>query len=62
VLLPLAIGKLCPRCGEPMLVSQDLQLGHSKAIFKKLGLPGDRIEHALCNQRAGGKSAHTPER
>jgi hypothetical protein len=57
-LLPLAYGRPCPRCGELMLPGQPLDLGHSDGRRKKIGLPGDRIEHAVCNRSAGGRSAH----
>lgn len=58
LLLPLAYGKPCPRCGEPMLRGQDLDLGHP------IGRPraadpssrADHIEHARCNRRAGDDS------
>lgn len=57
-LLPLAYGQPCPRCGRPMQPGQALDLGHSDGKRKKLGLPGDRIEHAVCNRSAGGRAAH----
>ena len=52
-LLPAAYGTLCPRCSEPMLKGQDLDLGHSEDLmFDPLAI-GDRIEHATCNRSAG---------
>lgn len=53
-LLPSAWGTPCPRCGQPMLRGQDLDLGHSTDLVIRPGVPGDRIEHADCNRRAGG--------
>lgn len=55
-LMPHAIGQRCPRCLELMLTGQALDLDHSDPNSKLLGLPGDRITHAACNQ--GGR---TPE-
>lgn len=52
-LLPLAYGKPCPRCGEPMLRDQDLDLGHTVARSVDPTSRGDRIEHATCNRSAG---------
>lgn len=51
-LLPHAYGKPCPRCGEPMLRSQALDLGHSVPLRADPTSHADRIEHAHCN-RAG---------
>lgn len=55
MLLPLAYGKPCPRCGEPMLQGQALDLGHlpGQARATHPGSRGQRIEHARCNRRAG---------
>jgi hypothetical protein len=46
-------GQPCPRCGMPMLAGQRLDLGHASPEAKARGLPGDRLEHAACNRRAG---------
>lgn len=55
MLLPLAYGKPCPRCGEPMLRGQDLDLGHPPDAPRVThpGSRGQRIEHARCNRSAG---------
>jgi hypothetical protein len=58
-LLPLWIGKPCPRC-EVVMTQQDadaglLDLGHSKDLVLNPGARPDRIEHAECNRRAGGQ-------
>lgn len=52
-LLPLAYGKPCPRCGEPLLPGQDLDLGHAVARSVDPASRGNRIEHAHCNRSAG---------
>jgi hypothetical protein len=52
-LLPLAYNTPCPRCGEPMLVGQALDLGHSTARAVDPHARGDRIEHARCNRSFG---------
>ena len=52
-LLPVAYGHPCPRCGEPMLPGQALDLGHTHARATTPGARGDRIEHARCNRSAG---------
>ena len=49
-LLPLALGKPCPRCGEPMLAGQALDLGHSVPLRLDPTSRADRIEHADCNR------------
>jgi hypothetical protein len=49
-LLPDAYGRPCPRCGQPMLPGQALDLGHTD---DRAGYSG--MEHALCNRRAGGQ-------
>jgi hypothetical protein len=53
-LLPAVINTPCPRCGNLMLETDELDLGHSvdKAIDPYA--LGDRIEHADCNRSAGG--------
>jgi hypothetical protein len=52
-LLAKAYGKPCPRCGEPMLKGQDLDLGHSVDLVDDPRSKGDRIEHTHCNRSAG---------
>lgn len=52
-LLPLAYGTPCPRCHEPMLAGQDLDLGHTVARSVDPQARADRIEHAACNRAAG---------
>lgn len=52
-LLPHAYGRACPRCGQPMLPGQALDLGHSVARAHDPHARGDRIEHARCNRSAG---------
>jgi hypothetical protein len=42
------IGSPCPRCGEPMLPGQQLDLDHSP-LAPRPG-PGDRLAHASCNR------------
>ena len=51
-LLPAAYGKPCPRCGEPMLRGQALDLGHSVDLRVDPSSRADRIEHASCNRGA----------
>lgn len=51
----------CPRCGQPMLPYEPLQLGHSTAERKQMGLPGDRLEHGSCNMSAGAHSRTKPQ-
>lgn len=51
-LLPYAIGKPCPMCGEPMTDAKTLDLDHSVPLARG-GRHGDRIVHATCNRRAG---------
>ena len=48
-LLPLAYGTDCYRCGQVMLPSQELHLGHDDHDRTKYR----GIEHAQCNVRAG---------
>lgn len=57
-LLPAAIGKPCPRCGNPMLSTDDLELGHTIDRALDPSARGDRIEHSSCNRRAGGQLVH----
>lgn len=52
-LLPLAYGEPCPRCGEPMLSWQELDLGHTVPRSVDPLARADRIEHAWCNRSAG---------
>ena len=54
-LLPAAIGTPCPRCGQPMLSHQALDLGHSTPLAQDPSSRGDRIEHAGCNRSAGAR-------
>lgn len=61
-LLPLAIGTLCPRCGDPMLETDELDLGHSTDHAIDPYAIGDRIEHAHCNRSAGAILRNTLER
>lgn len=58
-LLPDAIGKPCPRCGEPMIPDPSLpglglDLGHPDDAPLRLDRTSraDRIEHAHCNRGA----------
>jgi hypothetical protein len=54
-LLPKAYGKPCARCGMPILPGQALDAGHSTALAHDPHSKADRIEHALCNRRAGAR-------
>ncbi len=54
-LLPAAYGTPCPRCGEIMFDTDDLDLGHSVDVALDPHAVGDRIEHAHCNRSAGGR-------
>ena len=54
-LLPGAYNTPCPRCGHLMLKGQELQLGHTVDAVIDPSSKGDRIEHANCNESAGGK-------
>ncbi len=59
-LLPLAYGKPCRRCGQPMLKGQDLDLGHPEGrprMADPRNTAGAAIEHARCNRRAGQRMA-----
>jgi len=51
--LPHAYGQPCPRCGQPMLPGQDLDLGHTDDIAHGGADSPRRIEHAHCNRQAG---------
>lgn len=51
-LLPRAYGQPCPRCGEPMLEGQELDLGHATPLRVDPRSRADRIEHAHCNRGA----------
>lgn len=48
----LAAGRrpLCPRCGLPLLLSQDLDAGHSVDLRIDPNAKADRLEHAPCNR------------
>jgi hypothetical protein len=46
MLLPHAIGQPCPRCGQPMLEGQALDLGHIDTDRTRYS----GIEHANCNR------------
>ncbi|WP_156759547.1 hypothetical protein [Microbacterium karelineae] len=61
-LLPTAYGTPCPRCGEVMLESDELDLGHSVDLALDAHAIGDRIEHASCNRSAGAKLKSRLER
>lgn len=51
-----AIGSApCALCGLPMTAANRLQLDHSDPAAKALGLPGDRLVHAVCNEVSGGE-------
>ncbi len=59
-LLPLAYGKPCRRCGQPMLKGQALDLGHPEdrpRMADPHNLAGAAIEHTRCNRRAGQRLA-----
>ncbi|HEX3643357.1 MAG TPA: hypothetical protein VHV10_18890 [Ktedonobacteraceae bacterium] len=49
MLLPMAIGQPCPRCGETMWATDDLDLGHDDDDRSRY----NGIEHAKCNRSAG---------
>lgn len=53
-LLPHAYDKPCPRCGEPMLQGQALDLGHpdDAPLRTDPASRATRIEHAACNRGA----------
>lgn len=55
-LLPEAEGKPCPRCEQPMHSWQRLQLGHTRDRAIDPSSRADRIEHADCNELAGGQA------
>jgi hypothetical protein len=52
-------GTACPRCGEPMWSTQDLDAGHSTPLRTDRTSRADRLEHARCN-RSGLGDSHTP--
>ena len=54
-LLPVAYNTPCPRCGQLMLMGQDLDLGHTVDVAVDPNSKADRVEHASCNRSAGGK-------
>lgn len=56
-LLPQAYGQPCPKCGQPMLEGEDLDLGHTEDRTAYTG-----IEHASCNRRAGARKANRRRR
>lgn len=56
-LLPDAYGRPCPKCGQPMLPGQALDLGHTD---NRTGYTG--IEHARCNRQAGAIKGHASRR
>ena len=47
-MLPVAYGKPCAICGQPMTADQKLDLDHTISVM--LGGIGDRIVHARCNR------------
>ena len=49
-LLPFAYGTPCVKCGEPMLLGQDLDLDHNDKRTEYIG-----FAHSSCNRKAGGK-------
>jgi len=55
-LLPKAYGQPCARCGLPVLPGQALDAGHSTSLAHDPSSKADRIEHALCNRSAGGRT------
>jgi 5-methylcytosine-specific restriction endonuclease McrA len=56
LLLPLAYGTLCPRCGVVMLPGQGLDLDHVIPIAHGGRDDAKVMVHALCNRRAGGRT------
>lgn len=54
-LLPGAYGKPCPKCGEPMLPGQELDLGHAqdRAVYGAHNQGARQMEHARCNRQSG---------
>lgn len=57
-LLPLAYGTLCPRCHQPMLKGQALDLDHEVPLA--LGGGGrSRMAHRYCNRAAGARLRNT---
>jgi len=57
--LPNPNGRPCPRCGQPMLPGQKLDLGHTIDRARGGGNSPRRWEHAHCNRKAGAKLMHT---
>lgn len=39
-----------------MTPDQPLDLGHSTPQLKQANMPGDQVEHAHCNRKAGGQT------
>lgn len=60
LLATLVPGTACPRCGRPMLPSQDLDAGHSTARSRDRRSRADRLEHSHCNRSAGADDGDTP--
>lgn len=54
-LLPAAYGTRCPLCGEYMYPHQPLHLDHSVPLSVDSTSKGDRITHATCNLKRGGR-------
>ena len=50
-----AYGAPCPMCGYPMARGQALDLDHSIPLVASGRSVGDRIVHAKCNRREGGR-------
>ena len=50
-LLPLAIGRPCSRCGNPMLDPKDIDLDHSD---DRKGYRDGLFSHSSCNRSAAG--------
>lgn len=54
-------GTICVRCGQPMYKWQRLQLGHGEVPASQGG-KGERLEHGVCNESAGGLAAAAKRR